>query len=568
MPKMNKNGLYFVSSIIVCTAVNVLFSYIVISCGLPLYLDTIGIFLMTFLGGFFPGIITAVATNLLCGFFNPDSMYYAFIGVMMALCTSNFSRNERYKKKVNIVWFILVSSLISGIIGVGLQWILIGKSQFDYVSDIASMLAGDNKYKFFGYSLLLSILINLVDKGFSIAIAIALLRLVPDKVRVMIKNCGYKQRPLTKDELAGINIKDGGRSLRVRMTGMLVGIVFTLTFILSIVSIRIVYEDAAGYLDSSLGDYHKFVIDYSIKLMLVFSGFFVLILTFGLWIFDNTLLYPIVSLKKSIESFMEGMGDQEKLDESVRSLQKLDIRTNDEVEKLYKLICEMTVGTTEQMRSIRMLARSNVRMQAGLIITMADIVENRNFEAKSHVQKIAAYVRLIMYGLKRKGYYAEKLTDKFMNDVEISAPLYDIGKINVPDAILKKPGKLTDDEFEQIKLHTTAGQKILENAISTMEGENYLKEARNMVAYHHERWDGTGYPEGLHGQVIPLSARIMAVADVFDALTSERVYKKAYPIEKAIEIMNEGAGSQFDPKCVEVFMDQIADVKKIMKKYQ
>ncbi len=107
----------------------------------------------------------------------------------------------------------------------------------------------------------------------------------------------------------------------------------------------------------------------------------------------------------------------------------------------------------------------------------------------------------------------------------------------------------------------------MEKAISTVEGENYLKEARNMAAYHHERWDGKGYPEGLHGEVIPLSARIMAIADVFDALTSPRVYKPAFPIEKAIEMLKEGAGKQFDPKCVEVFIDALPEVKAIAKKY-
>ncbi|MBQ7463312.1 MAG: HD domain-containing protein, partial [Lachnospiraceae bacterium] len=130
-----------------------------------------------------------------------------------------------------------------------------------------------------------------------------------------------------------------------------------------------------------------------------------------------------------------------------------------------------------------------------------------------------------------------------------------------------KPGKLTDEEYEIMKTHTTAGKKILENAISTTSGENYLKEARNMAAYHHERWDGKGYPEGLYGEVIPLSARIMAVADVFDALTSPRVYKPAFPLEKALSILTEGSGTQFDPKCVEVFMENLPEVKVILKKY-
>ena len=107
----------------------------------------------------------------------------------------------------------------------------------------------------------------------------------------------------------------------------------------------------------------------------------------------------------------------------------------------------------------------------------------------------------------------------------------------------------------------------MENTISTVEGDNYLQEARNMAAYHHERWDGKGYPEKLQGEDIPLSARIMAVADVFDALTSSRVYKPAFSLEKALSIIEDGNGTQFDPKCVEVFMESLPEVEEILNKY-
>ena len=234
---------------------------------------------------------------------------------------------------------------------------------------------------------------------------------------------------------------------------------------------------------------------------------------------------------------------------------------------LYEAICRLTMDQTEQMRRVRRLSESTARMQDGLIITMADMVESRDSDTGAHVQKTAAYVKIIVEGLKRKGYYLDKVDDKFISDVVRSAPLHDVGKINISDQVLNKPGKLTPEEFEIMKTHTTAGKKILENAISSVQGENYLKEARNMAAYHHERWDGKGYPEGLHGEVIPLSARIMAVADVFDALTSPRVYKPAFSMEKSIEMIKEGAGTQFDPKCVEVFFESLNDIKIILKKY-
>ena len=304
-----------------------------------------------------------------------------------------------------------------------------------------------------------------------------------------------------------------------------------------------------------------------LKVVLMLSGFFVLIVVYGLW---NTAIYsvfPIDGIVMYVERFIRSGDDQESLDETVRMLRKLDVYTNDEVEMLYHSICNMALNQVEQLRRVRRLSDSALKMQDGLIITMANLVENRDSDTGAHVQKTAAYVKIIVEGLKRKGYYAEKITPKFISDVVRSAPLHDVGKINIPDGVLNKPGKLTDEEYEIIKTHTISGRDIMEQAIDTVEGENYLKEARNMAAYHHERWDGKGYPEGLHGEVIPLSARIMAVADVFDALTSERVYKPAFPMEKALQMIQEEAGHQFDPKCVEVFMESVQEVRVILKKY-
>ena len=300
---------------------------------------------------------------------------------------------------------------------------------------------------------------------------------------------------------------------------------------------------------------------------MIFGGFIIVIVACGLWIADYNIIYPINSMASSANNFMTGDMDQNELDEHVRKIRSLDIRTGDEVEDLYQSICNMSFEMAEQMRDIRHYMDASTKMQSGLIITMADMVESRDSDTGAHVQKTAAYVRIILEGLKRKGYYSEKLTEKYMDDVERSAPLHDVGKINISDTILNAPRKLTDDEYKIMKTHTTAGKEIMEKAISTVRGESYLKEARNMAAYHHERWDGKGYPEGLHGEVIPLSARVMAVADVFDALTSPRVYKPAFPVEVALKMLQEGAGTQFDAKCVEVFMESLPEVKAVLKKY-
>ncbi|MBO4900585.1 MAG: HD domain-containing protein [Lachnospiraceae bacterium] len=306
---------------------------------------------------------------------------------------------------------------------------------------------------------------------------------------------------------------------------------------------------------------------YVMELISVSLGFFILLIVFVLWLIRYAIIVPVNTITRCVDGFAEGEDTQEEMDEDVRAFRRLDVRTGDEIEKLYQSLCRMTLRQTEQMRNIRRLSDSTAKMQDGLIITMADMVENRDSDTGAHIQKTAAYVKIIVEGLKKKGYYTEKITPKFMSDVVRSAPLHDVGKINISDKVLNKPGKLDDDEYEIMKTHTTHGKKIMEDAISTVAGENYLKEARNMAAYHHERWDGKGYPEGLHGEVIPLSARIMAVADVFDALTSPRVYKPAFPVEKALSIIEEGKGTQFDPKCVEVFMDSLDEVMVILNKY-
>ncbi|WP_156011515.1 HD domain-containing phosphohydrolase [Treponema sp. C6A8] len=319
--------------------------------------------------------------------------------------------------------------------------------------------------------------------------------------------------------------------------------------------------------DISLDYMTEYMSNFILRVMLIMAGFFILIIAYAVLSTGVYTSYPISTIAACVDNFAHSGEDQEKLDENVKTIRSLDIHTGDEVEKLYKSICRMTLNQAEQMRDIMRLSDSTLKMQDGLIITMADMVENRDSDTGAHVQKTSAYVKIIVEGLKKKGYYAQKITPKFMSDVVRSAPLHDVGKINIPDGVLNKPGKLTDEEFAIMKTHTTAGKLILENAISTVQGESYLKEARNMAAYHHERWDGKGYPEGLHGEVIPLSARIMAVADVFDALASPRVYKPAFPIEKALEILQEGSGTQFDAKCVEVFMDALPEVKMILKKY-
>ena len=193
-------------------------------------------------------------------------------------------------------------------------------------------------------------------------------------------------------------------------------------------------------------------------------------------------------------------------------------------------------------------------MQSGMITFMAEVVENRDDNTGGHIKRTADYVERIAKELKRRGVYPEILTDRYMEDMIVAAPLHDIGKIHIADAILNKPGRLTEEEFAIMKTHTTAGEELLTHAKAELGESGYLNTAVEMAAYHHEWWNGKGYPYGIDGEEIPLSARIMAVADVFDALTSKRCYKDAMPLTKAYAIIREESGTHFDPLVAEAFL--------------
>lgn len=669
----------------------------------PLYLDTIGTIIMAALGGYFHGILVAVATNVLCGLFNSASVYYSLLNAFVAILTAYFSRKKYFNSKFKMVGFALIIASVCGIVGGAIQWGLMGKPQFTAIGDMATYLSESTGISSFACFLFANLCLNIVDKGLTTAAAYFLFKAIPEDLRRGIKNSGWQQAPLAgeaKAEAKGQGIKNA-KSLRMRMSVLIVAVAVSLTVLLSWISMKLFYDhekeehteiaynavklaaevidgdkvaeffekgrsdpeyletekllyairdkspgvaylyanqirddgcyflfdlesedaetykvgekaefeeafypllpamrageeispvesdDITGWLltvyypvkdstgrcvcyagaDVQMEYFSSYATRFILRTLLIFSGFFCVAIGYGLWMSGYSLVYPINTMATCANSFAYD-SSQVNLDENVDKIKKLEIKTGDEIENLYEALCRVTVNTAEQVKDLKHQSKMITQMQTGLIITMADMVETRDSDTGAHVQKTAAYVRIILEGLRRKGYYTEKLTDKYINDVEMSAPLHDVGKINISDTILNKPGKLTDEEYEIMKTHTTAGKKIMEKAISTVRGESYLKEARNMAAYHHEKWNGTGYPDGLYGEVIPLSARVMAVADVFDALTSKRVYKDAMPLEQALEIIQKDAGTHFDPKCVEAFVDSLDEVKYVLKKYQ
>lgn len=202
-------------------------------------------------------------------------------------------------------------------------------------------------------------------------------------------------------------------------------------------------------------------------------------------------------------------------------------------------------------------------MQSSVIESFANMIEARDGITGQHIKHTSAYVRILIYGLKQTGLYSDILTDEYVATVIDVAPLHDIGKIAIMDQILKKNDKLSDEEYEAIKTHPRVGADIAEDILKGVESDSYIKIAKDVILYHHEKWDGTGYPAGLRGKKIPLCARIMAVADVYDALRSKRSYKDGFSKEKSRHIIVEGAGKHFDPDIVKVFQDHIEEIEQV-----
>ncbi len=209
-----------------------------------------------------------------------------------------------------------------------------------------------------------------------------------------------------------------------------------------------------------------------------------------------------------------------------------------------------------------------IRMQDATILAMASLAETRDNETGNHIRRTQNYVEALARQLCTHPRFSEVLTEKNIDLLYKSAPLHDIGKVGVPDRILLKPGKLDFDEFEIMKLHTVYGRDTIIMVETYLGGSNdFLTFAREIAYSHQEKWDGSGYPQGLKGDEIPVSARLMAVADVYDALISKRVYKPAFSHEESLDIMRKGRGSHFDADVLDAFLTIEDRVRAIADKF-
>lgn len=201
-----------------------------------------------------------------------------------------------------------------------------------------------------------------------------------------------------------------------------------------------------------------------------------------------------------------------------------------------------------------------------MVMGFATLVENRDDNTGGHIKRTTEYVKMLAQELSYRGFYSEILTYDYIDNLVMAAPMHDIGKIAIPDSILQKPGRLTPEEFEIMKTHSERGGQILKKTFNNTGDDEYEKIAYEVAMYHHEKWNGKGYPKGLSKEQIPLSARIMAVADVFDAVSAKRCYRDALPLNECFEIIKNGSGQDFDSVIADLFLEMKDRVTEIYKK--
>ncbi|SNU06950.1 HD domain-containing protein [Lachnospiraceae bacterium] len=681
-----ENTNYWIKMFFVCMigfAINMLGYMIVNAAHLPIYLDSVGTVIIAAIGGYLPGIIAGLATNLLKGaIYSTENVYYAVINVLIAVCTGYFSRRGLLKKPLSILGYVCVLSLI----GFGhytlFQWFT--NDIYEGIDSLRAHLYNDMFYE-------------VLDKSVTTIILLLVLKFVPQNIKNKLKMEGWLQTPLSEEEIEAVKQRNSrvfslkskilflliSACVAVGVVAMIITVVLyrkytieehekmaqgTTSLIKSVIDPDAVDmyieegEKAPGYIeteqrlyniknsssdiqylyvykimedgchvvfdldtedleggnpgevipfDESFGgviptlleggridpivtdDTYGYLItvydpiydskgnckcyaatdiamnlvktkelSFMMKLVSLFLGFFIFVIALGLWLSEYNIILPVNTMAVSASAF--AYDSEEALEENVERIKRLQIHTGDEIENMYQAFYKTTENSVEYLNELHTKTETIAEMQNALIMVLADMVENRDENTGDHVRKTAAYTRIIMDKLLEMNCYVDQLTPQFIYDVEHSAPLHDVGKIQVSDTILNKPGKLTDEEFAIMKTHTTAGAEILDQVIEKVPESSYLIEAKNLAEFHHEKWNGKGYPYGLKGEEIPLSARIMAVADVFDALVSERIYKKAFPFEKAMNIIKEDAGTHFDPNVAEAFIQSADRVREVM----
>ena len=603
--------------IVIGIVINRLLADLAIYFQLPLYLDSVGTIVVAVIGGFSPGAIVGFLTNFIGGFVDSSTFYYGTINVMIAVCAGIAARRGAFHHVSRLPLLLGMLMILSIPCSVLSYFLFDFKIAENVVTPIATALHES------GLPVLLSQILadfctEIPDKSISIIVAYVLIRLTP------------RWFVTAFDSVSGRSHEDHYRSkneihtLKAQVTALL----FVSSFALAVVATAVAYKtyseaeihettllaesvnrlvsDAIQNADSttlheyihdlkgkhpriltitpgmhetgkwdvsivcteapnpvctkfSLAAIRISVVLFCTKIFSTLFGLLLAIVFTAILIANRRVVYPIHEMTLEMDNFAYDSSRGRR--ESINQIKGLEVVTGNEIENLHSAIEEIDLYINKSEYQ----AASIAALQTNIITVLGDMVENRDENTGGHVRRTAAYAELIARQLQREGKEPE-IDDAFISTIAVAAPLHDIGKINISDVILNKPGKLTDEEFAEMKKHTVYGRDMLVRASKNLGETAYLKMAKEIAYSHHEWWDGSrGYPERLKGKDIPLSARIMAVADVYDALVSERPYKKAFSVDEAFRIITEDSGTHFDPEVVDAFVKNRETVEQIMK---
>ncbi|MCR5148914.1 MAG: HD domain-containing protein [Eubacterium sp.] len=562
MKRINRKSIiYFVLTVLLGIGINILCQKIVEVTDCPLYLDSIGTMFAAAVAGIAPGTTVGFITNMIKGVSDTTSFYYGIISVMIAVIVGHASEKDKFKKLADVIkllpYFILLSIPCTV-----LSYILYS---FEIADNVAAPLAqtlNDAGAPVIFAQMIADFCIEIPDKLMSLLAAFFLTMLVPRVVRDELEQLAFK-------DIINDKKHKGVKTLRKQVAVVLFVSGLAIALVAFAISFKTYLEaKVEGYPD---GDYDIVLLRgetflYCSKMFSAVFGLLISIVSYSMLIVDYRVVGPLKRMTREMKQF--AFDSDQGRDKSVENIEALNIRTGNEIEVLYNSIKKTVKEIDEYIDKTNEQAKTIAELNINIVITLADVVESRDMTTGYHVKRTAEYSALLAQKLKETGKYTDIITDEYIETLRVAAPLHDIGKIKIPDAILNKPGRLTEEEYEVIKTHAALGREMLEHAGETLGvTSDYIHMAKDIASYHHEWWDGgpKGYPEHLAGEDIPLSARIMAVADVFDALVSRRPYKEGYPIDKALSIMKEESGSHFDPVIIDALLeikDSLSDVVK------
>jgi len=257
---------------------------------------------------------------------------------------------------------------------------------------------------------------------------------------------------------------------------------------------------------------------------------------------EHIFIKPVMLISSRMNNFIK---------ENKPGLEPIKLDSDDEIASMADSFNRMAADINSYVKQIS-------EMQMETIFSLAKLAQSRDDDTGTHLERVQQYCYILAQKLSQDSPYSSLIDDNFVKNIVNASTLHDIGKVGISDLILLKPGKLTPEEFAEMQKHTVIGNQTLKDVHSKFGNNSFIEMGMLIAFYHHERWDGTGYPQGLKGEDIPLAARIMAIADVYDALGTKRVYKDAFPQEKCVEIIKSGRGTQFDAVIVDAFLE-VAD---------